>query len=418
MRARLLESRRRAAWLRLVFESKCLFKIMMRRTNQSNRAKVGLWRRAFPRRADILFAAAILVSQPAPGAELRGAAEYHKEIQPILTEYCFDCHADGMNKGGIALDEFKSDSALLSQRELWWNVLKYVRAGIMPPHKKEQPTTPDKERIAAWIKTSVFGYDAENPDPGRVTLRRLNRVEYRNSIHDLMGIDFKTDDEFPPDDTGYGFDNIGDVLTVSPMLLEKYMQAAETIVNLAVPKVAKAPRHWPCHHRRGILSPHGASNGTRMTFYKEASVAHEVKMERSGNYRLAVELNVRGSFDFDPGRCLLIFKLDDREVLRREFGWQDNRKFPFEFEENWQMGGHALSFELYPLTPPDPKRKTSVDLRIASVEIQGPLDVRQWVRPKNFDRFFTKDPPANPAERRQYATTLLNTLHQRIPTPG
>ena len=323
-----------------VFESKYLFKIMMRRTNQSNRRNIGWWRGAFPRRTALLFAAGVLVSQPAPGAELRGTAEYHKDIQPMLTEYCFDCHADGMNKGGIALDEFKSDDALLSQRELWWNVLKYVRAGIMPPYKKEQPATPDKERLAAWIKTSpqIFGYDAENPDPGRVTLRRLNRVEYRNTIHDLMGIDFKTDDEFPPDDTGYGFDNIGDVLTVSPLLLEKYMQAAETIVNLAVPKVAKVVQTQSITGEE-FRSPNGASNGTRMTFYKEASVAHEVKMERSGNYRLAVELNVRGSFDFDPGRCLLVFKIDDREVLRREFGWQDNRKFPFEFEENWQMGG-------------------------------------------------------------------------------
>ena len=106
----------------------------------------------------------------------------------------------------------------------------------MPPHKKEQPTLADKQRIADWIKMAVFGFDADNPDPGRVTIRRLNRVEYRNTIHDLMGIDFKTDDEFPPDDTGYGFDNIGDVLTVSPMLLEKHTAGDEMIVDLAVSK--------------------------------------------------------------------------------------------------------------------------------------------------------------------------------------
>src|SRR4030095_2377211 len=90
-----------------------------------------------------------------------------------------------------------------------------------------------------WIKKDVFGIDTNNPDPGRVTIRRLNRVEYRNTIRDLMGFEFQVEEELPPDDTGYGFDNIGDVLTVSPMLLEKYMQAAETIVAGAVPRVAK-----------------------------------------------------------------------------------------------------------------------------------------------------------------------------------
>ena len=85
----------------------------------------------------------------------------------------------------------------------------------------------------------AFGLDAAHPDPGRVTLRRLNRVEYRNTIRDLTGVDFKADEEFPPDDTGHGFDNLGDVLTVSPMLLEKYLGAAQAIVTQAVPTVPK-----------------------------------------------------------------------------------------------------------------------------------------------------------------------------------
>src|SRR6185295_3607366 len=104
---------------------------------------------------------------------------------------------------------------------------------------KPRPTAAQRQLLEAWIKSDVFGIDPANPDPGRVTLRRLNRVEYRNTIRDLTGSDFKVEDELPPDDSGYGFDNIGDVLTVSPMLLEKYMQAAETIVAGAVPRVGR-----------------------------------------------------------------------------------------------------------------------------------------------------------------------------------
>ena len=88
------------------------------------------------------------------------------------------------------------------------------------------------------------------PTPGRVTLRRLNRVEYRNTIRDLMGIDFRADEEFPADDSGYGFDNIGDALSVSPLLLEKYMQAAEAIVAKAVPTVARVKSRPSSAHSR------------------------------------------------------------------------------------------------------------------------------------------------------------------------
>jgi hypothetical protein len=128
-------------------------------------------------------------------ADLTGAAQFRKNVQPVLAEYCYDCHAEGAKKGGVAFDEFKSDQTLLRDRNLWWNALKYLRAGIMPPPKRERPTDAEKQVIADWIKTAVFNIDPNNPDPGRVTIRRLNRVEYRNTIRDLMGVDFDTDVE-------------------------------------------------------------------------------------------------------------------------------------------------------------------------------------------------------------------------------
>ena len=89
----------------------------------------------------------------------------------------------------------------------------------------------------------MFRIDPRNPDPGRVTVRRLNRVEYRNTVHDLLGVDYNTDHEFPPDDTGFGFDNIGDALTMSPMLMEKYVAAAQTIVAKPCPPRPASPRN-------------------------------------------------------------------------------------------------------------------------------------------------------------------------------
>src|SRR5579863_3763992 len=141
----------------------------------------------------------------AQAADLPAAAHFREKIQPILNQYCSDCHADGMNKGGVSFDEFKSDDAMLASHDLWFAVLKNVRAGLMPPAKKPRPSPEEKKLLENWIKFEAFGIDPSRPDPGRVTIRRLNRFEYRNTIRDLMGVDFDTQTELPPDDTGYGF---------------------------------------------------------------------------------------------------------------------------------------------------------------------------------------------------------------------
>jgi hypothetical protein len=167
--------------------------------------------------------------------ELPEAARFRERVQPILEAYCYGCHGAGASEGGRTLDAFASDEAMLADRKLWWAVLKNVRSGIMPPAGEERPNDEERRRIFEWIKFDAFGIDPKNPDPGRVTLRRLNRVEYRNTVRDLMGIDFDAWREFPADDAGYGFDNVADVLTISPLLMEKYLHAAETIVDEAVP---------------------------------------------------------------------------------------------------------------------------------------------------------------------------------------
>ncbi len=117
----------------------------------------------------------------------------------------------------------------------WHRVLKQLQADLMPPREEVQPSDSEVHNIIHWIKDDAFKLDPENPNPGKVTVRRLNRVEYRNTIRDLIGIDYDTNINFPADDTGHGFDNIGDVLSISPLLLEKYVNAANDIISRAVP---------------------------------------------------------------------------------------------------------------------------------------------------------------------------------------
>jgi hypothetical protein len=122
--------------------------------------------------------------------------------------------------GGVVLDSFESDDAIGHDRALWWKVLKNVRAGLMPPPKRDRLSAEELSLLESWIKPQGLGIDPN--DPGHVVQRRLNRVEYRNTIRELMGVDYNTISELPSDDTGYSFDNISEVLTLLPLLLEKH----------------------------------------------------------------------------------------------------------------------------------------------------------------------------------------------------
>ena len=363
----------------------------------------------------------LLLCWSAGAADSRASADFRKDIQPLLKEYCYDCHGDGANKGGVAFDEFKSDQALLENHDLWWNVLKYTRAGIMPPDKKPRPTSEQQARLANWIKYGVFRIDPKNPDPGRVTVRRLNRNEYRNTIRDLMGIDFHAEAEFPPDDTGYGFDNIGDVLTLSPMLLEKYLGAARAIVNEAVPTVSRVIPEQIIAGSRFRTNSIGAMLGggrnrpdtfISLPYDEPAKLSSSFRAKQAGKYEVIVEVVARGAFNFDPGTCNMTFKADDKELLKQEFAWQDGKNYRLKSEQEWTPGDHALTFELQPGKPTE-REANRIQLRLISVTVRGPMDPQYWAKPPNYERFFTRDVPEKPDARRQYAREVLNNFAKK-----
>ncbi len=347
-----------------------------------------------------LVAGLAFAGLPAP------ADDFTASVQPLLENYCHDCHADGTSKGNVAFDEFQSPEARLADHDFWLKVLKNLRAEVMPPAKKPQPTAEELTAIEQWIKRSVFKLDPQNPDPGRVTLRRLNRVEYQNTIRDLMGVEFRAFEEFPPDDTGYGFDNIGDVLTTSPLLLEKYMDAAETIVSKAVPTVSRKVAEQRAAGSE-FKSEDGKMDARNVSFYQAATLSRTFRTDRAGEYRLVVDAEIDGGFDFDPGRATLSFTLNGETLLAEEQKWQNDFKVTPEFVRTLPAGEHVVTFTLEPLVPEDQKR-TSVDFRLRSVSLQGPLAMEHWVHPPNYERFFTRDePPVDRAARQGYAGEVL-----------
>ena len=369
----------------------------------------------------LFFCAGAIVYMPGGVclADTANAADrFRDEVQPILAQYCFDCHADGADEGDLAFDTASSEDALVADRELWWAVLKNVRAGLMPPAGEARPSDVEKQKLFDWIKTDAFGIDSANPDPGHVTVRRLNRAEYRNTISDLMGIDFNAEVVFPPDDTGFGFDNVGDAMSLSPLLLEKYLDAAKSIVHEAVPTQCQV---IPVLELKGndFRSDDGETDGSRMSYDDEATVAKTIQLSHAGQYTVHVEVRLHGSFDFDPSQCQVSFFADGEQLYQDQYAWDERKSIHYQFQRDWQTGEHTLSFQLEPLPASDQKEdeadeddNTWVNFHILHVNVEGPSDRRE--HPRNYQRYFPRQqPPESRDELRQYAREVLREFAHR-----
>ena len=160
---------------------------------------------------------------------------YDSIVRPFVTENCVPCHGYKKQKNGLNLESYESAASLRDEHERWAEVVKKLRAREMPPEEEPQPPEHQRQAVAGWLAKELDRIDKLTPpDPGRVTARRLNRTEYNNTVRDLLGVDTHPADDFPQDDAGYGFDNIADVLSLSPVLMEKYISAADKVTRTAL----------------------------------------------------------------------------------------------------------------------------------------------------------------------------------------
>src|SRR5262249_47698999 len=147
---------------------------------------------------------------------------------------CLGCHNAKQLTGGLNLEAYLQRESVLRDRVKWELILQKVQTGEMPPKGLPRPSESQRHAFESWIQSEFDRADATSaPHAGRVTARRLNRSEYNNTIRDLLGVTFRPADVFPQDDTGYGFDTIGDALSLSPVLMEKYFAAAEQVTRAA-----------------------------------------------------------------------------------------------------------------------------------------------------------------------------------------
>ncbi|MBL8809477.1 MAG: DUF1587 domain-containing protein, partial [Planctomycetaceae bacterium] len=181
-----------------------------------------------------------LTSAPALSAKQQRDLERQKTVDdkliPYMTKYCVECHGKDAQEGGVAVHDLKSADELLKNRKKWERVYRMINAGAMPPSGHDpKPEEADREHVAEILYDELFNFDCNLiHHVGRSTLHRLNRAEYNNTIRDLFGLSITPADKFPQDDVGEGFDNIGDVLSVPPLLMEKYLDAAEEVASAVI----------------------------------------------------------------------------------------------------------------------------------------------------------------------------------------
>lgn len=355
--------------------------------------------------------------QPSPPPA--AADSFRDKVLPFFRAYCLSCHSGDNAKGGLALDVYMSEAHARKDRKNWLAVQHVLATAEMPPKNKPQPTAAEKQFILNWIESLTrVDCGATTPrDPGRVTIRRLNRAEYNNTIRDLCGVDFKPADDFPADDVGYGFDNIGDVLSFQPILLEKYLAAAEKILNTAL--VVREPvKPFTAAYRPGNPSlrtlPRDAKKEgpARIVFRTEGSAfieKHEFPAE--GEYIVRFRgwgTNVGGEYP------RVAVRVAGREIQSFTVDAEPSKPRVYAARARLPGGGQRVSVAFlneYENKAANQAREFGLDL----LEIEGPFHPTLPPEPKSTQMLLIARPPvgATPEQVRAAAEKVLSHFATR-----
>jgi len=283
---------------------------------------------------------------------------FKETLQPFLTTYCNDCHGPDLAEADLNFAAYDSVKSLKADRKKWNQVLGIVRIGAMPPADHEpQPPMEVRKIVSDWLDDTLNRVDCDLvDDPGRVTIRRLNRVEYDNTIRDLVGVDFKPAADFPTDDVGNGFDNQGDVLSLPPLLMEKYLDAAEQITDKAI--VADID---------SLLAKR--KDGDRLSTTGDVSRRFDFK---PGEYVLRAEVQADQA---GPDLARIELRFDGKPLQQFEVQGHDVANV-FQFVVDVEQEGEkrfAVAFlnDFYDPKAEDPKHRDR-NLAVNWLEVQGP----------------------------------------------
>ncbi|MCU0248201.1 MAG: DUF1592 domain-containing protein [Bryobacter sp.] len=284
---------------------------------------------------------------------------FDSAIRPFLKQNCLGCHNAKAKVADLVLDQAQSMDDVLRDRARWERVAEKIRSGEMPPRPMKRPSASDVHKIVAAFDGAFDAADRKaGPDPGRITARRLNRVEYNNTIRDLLAVDFQPANDFPVDDSGYGFDNIGDVLTLSPVLMDQYLKAAEEIAARAAGTARPSRPTLDRYRAERLKRPKPTVILARATVAEKAE--YEIRT-LIGGYREGATAMVDLTVSVD-GAPVKTFYVDPRLDRQRDF----NLRLAL------MPGTHTLHAEFTKDPLPGTKSR---DINLSGFEIRGPYPI-------------------------------------------
>jgi len=361
-------------------------------------------------------------SRSAPASKVKSEPSvedrYKSEFLPILKNYCHDCHGEGIRKGELDFDDFDDIESMVAERERWKRIRGHIDQQLMPPLDEAQPSRAQRDIMLRWIDDAIFPVDPHNPDPGRVTLRRLNRIEYENTMSDLLGMDVQVKELLPPDDSGYGFDNIGDVLTLSPLHLERFLEAARVSLDKAV---TLGPMPYPQRVIPGkaLIGHNGRPSGNHLHLHTtgEGTIKHHFK--QAGLYKITVTAGGSKGGDEWPN---MLLKLNGylQGNWQVDTGYGDPKGFSKQVRISKPQElpiSVAFTNDFY-----DPKLPKNRDrnLMIRDVIVEGPLDGPRLAKPKSHQLIYGERPLGVSDE--EYAIQVFKRFARRAfrrpPEPG
>ena len=316
-------------------------------------------------------------------------ADFTREIQPLLERYCHECHGPDRQKAGVSFATITDVAQARRQRSLWQRASQQLQAGEMPPDHVEQPTAEEHARLLQWMNHDLFPLDCQNPDPGRVTLRRLNRTEYNFTMRDLLGVDLKPAGDFPADDTGYGFDNIGDALSLSTLLFERYFMAAGRVLDAAIvtPESYRPPaRAFAAAEFKGAGQAADGGCCHRLFSEGEAGVTYQAELAGEYLWRVTAHGEQAGA---EPVKMAV--RADGREVGTVEVRAVEAAPATYEFKLRLDRGARRLTVAFlndYYEAPAGNQLARDRNLILHSGAVVGPLDVPRPPLPESHRRIF------------------------------
>ena len=299
------------------------------------------------------------------------AQDFQKDVAPFLSKYCYECHGGEKTKGDLDLKAVKNADHFFQEQRTWRELLNQVVTGEMPPAKKTvRPSEAEIASLEINVRKLLTQATAQaKVDPGSVTLRRLNRAEFNNTVRDLCFIEGNFSVDFPADDTGYGFDNIGDVLSFSPVHLERFIAGAQMVAGKAMPLTPPEP------DGAGLammdMIPRGKTFEQTRYFNPTPSMSGTIEVPVDGEYFITTRLQAKGDKTDAPPR--ISFFVDGAEVGVYAFK-SPSKSENAEVKVRLPKGPH--NFTMTWLNPPANLASTTRTLSGVRFVLRGPLDTR------------------------------------------